>query len=43
MMVEHGIRLYFAKGSERNVKLTTKEDLDLFKAMLELKRDTWLK
>lgn len=34
MMVELGERLYFAKGSDRNIKLTTKEDLDLFKAYI---------
>ena len=34
MMVELGERLYFAKGSERNIKLTTKEDLETFKAFL---------
>lgn len=35
MMVELGIRLYFAAGSEKNIKLTTKDDLDLFKAFLK--------
>lgn len=34
MMVELGERLYFAAGSERNIKLTTREDLELFKAFL---------
>ncbi len=36
MMVELGERLYFAAGSERNIKLTTKENLDIFKAYLKL-------
>lgn len=35
MMVELGERLYFAKGSDRNIKLTTPGDLKLFEAMLE--------
>ena len=35
MMVELGVRLYFAKGSDRNIKLTTPGDLEIFKAMLE--------
>lgn len=37
MMVELGERLYFATGSEKNIKLTTKDDLELFKAYLRLK------
>jgi len=36
MMVELGETLYFASGSEKNIKLTTKEDLDLFKAYLKV-------
>lgn len=35
MMVELGVRLYFAKGSDRNIKLTTPGDLEVFEAMLE--------
>lgn len=34
MMVELGIRLHFAAGSDKNIKLTTKDDLDLFKGFL---------
>ena len=37
MMVELGVRLHFAIGSDRNIKLTTKDDLELFKAYLKLK------
>ena len=43
MMVELGERLYFAAGSEKNIKLTTKDDLELFKAYLKMDRDNWLK
>lgn len=39
MMVELGVRLHFAIGSDRNIKLTTKDDLELFKAYLKLKID----
>ena len=39
MMVELGEKLYFAKGSERNIKLTTKENLEIFRAYLKLKND----
>ncbi len=30
MMVDLGVKLYFAAGSDRNIKLTTREDLELF-------------
>ena len=43
MMVDLGETLYFAAGSERNIKITTVEDIDLFKAFLSLKHDSWLK
>lgn len=39
MMAELGERLYFAAGSEKNIKLTTPEDIYLFKALLALKND----
>lgn len=35
MMVELGERLFFAKGSDKNIKLTTPDDLEIFKAMLK--------
>ena len=35
MMVELGERLHFAAGSDKNIKLTTKDDLELFKAYLQ--------
>ncbi|MBJ2357127.1 MAG: 2-C-methyl-D-erythritol 4-phosphate cytidylyltransferase [Sphaerochaeta sp.] len=38
MMVDLGEKLYFAAGSEKNIKLTTKEDLDTFKAFLKVGR-----
>lgn len=34
MMVELGERLYLSAGSEKNIKLTTKEDIDIFRALL---------
>ena len=34
MIVELGERLYFAAGSDKNIKLTTKDDLEMFKACL---------
>ena len=43
MMVELGERLYFAAGSDKNIKLTTKDDLEMFKAYLKADKDSWLK
>lgn len=43
MFVELGERLYFAAGSDKNIKLTTKDDLELFKAYLKADKDSWLK
>ncbi len=43
MMVELGERLYFANGSDKNIKLTTKDDLEMFKAYLKIDKDNWLK
>jgi 2-C-methyl-D-erythritol 4-phosphate cytidylyltransferase len=43
-MVELGERLYFAAGSDKNIKLTTKDDMELFKAYLAMdKKDDYLK
>ena len=43
MMVDLGVKLYFAAGSDKNIKLTTKDDLEMFKAYLKQDGDTWLK
>lgn len=44
MMVELGVRLHFAAGSDKNIKLTTKDDLEMFKGYLaKVNEDSWLK
>ena len=43
MMVELGETLHFAAGSDKNIKLTTKDDLELFKAYIKSEKDKWLK
>ncbi len=43
MMVELGKKLYFAAGSDKNIKLTTRDNLEMFKAYLKLEKDNWLK
>lgn len=43
LMIEMGEQVYFSSGSEKNIKLTTLEDIDIFKALLVAKRSDWLK
>lgn len=43
MMVELGVTLHFASGSDKNIKLTTRDDLELFKAYLKAEKNDWLK
>lgn len=43
LMIELGKNVYFSNGSEKNLKLTTVDDLDIFKALLSAKKSTWLK
>ena len=43
LIVEMGKKVFFSEGSEKNIKLTTVEDIDIFKALLAAKRSDWLK
>lgn len=43
LMQELGEVVYFSKGSEENLKITTVDDLMIFKALLHTKKDNWLK
>lgn len=43
LMIEMGEQIYFSSVSEKNIKLTTVEDIDIFKALLAAKRSDWLK
>lgn len=43
LMIEMGEQVYFSTGSEKNIKLTTVEDIDIFRALLAAKRSDWLK
>lgn len=43
LMIEMGEQVHFSLGSEKNIKLTTVEDIDIFKALLAAKRSEWLK
>jgi len=39
MMVELGVTLYFAAGSDKNIKLTTQDDLEMFKGYIRAERE----
>lgn len=43
LMKELGKETYFSKGSEENIKITTLEDLRIFKALLHTRQDDWIK
>lgn len=43
LMIELNKKVYFSKGAEKNIKLTTVEDIDIFKALLMSKRSEWLR
>ena len=43
LMIEMGEKVFFSAGSEKNIKLTTVEDIDIFKALLHIKRADWIK
>ena len=43
MYIELGKKVYMSKGSEKNLKLTTTEDIEIFKALLNAKNDSWIK
>ena len=43
LMMEFGEELHFSQGSNKNIKITTLEDIDIFKALYATKRDAWLK
>jgi 2-C-methyl-D-erythritol 4-phosphate cytidylyltransferase len=35
--------VYFSRGSDRNIKITTEEDFDIFRALLTMPKMTGLK
>ena len=36
-----GETIYFSKGSEKNIKLTTMDDIDIFKSLLDTHKSSW--
>ena len=43
LMIELGEKVFFSAGSEKNIKLTTVADIEIFKALLNSKNDDWIK
>lgn len=43
MVVLCGKTMHLSRGSEKNIKLTTLEDIDIFRALLHAQRSPWLK
>lgn len=43
LMQQLGERVYFSKGSEMNLKITTVDDMIIYEALLKTKKDSWLK
>lgn len=42
LFIELGETLYFSLGSEKNIKLTTPEDIEIFKALLRSEKSAWM-
>ncbi len=43
LMEKLGKKSFFSAGSEKNLKITTIEDIEIFTALLEAKKDSWIK
>ena len=43
LYIELGKKLYFSAGSEKNIKLTTPDDIDIFKSLLVTRKSEWMK
>ena len=43
LMVDLGKKVYFALGSDKNIKITTRDDIEIFKAYVQADKDSWLK
>ena len=43
LYIEMGMPVYLSAGSEKNIKITTAEDIEIFQSLLESERPKWLK
>lgn len=42
LYVEMGKEVYLSMGSEKNIKITTSEDIEIFSALVQMKKPQWL-
>lgn len=43
LYIEIGMPVYLSAGSEKNIKITTSEDIEIFQSLLETKSHEWIK
>lgn len=43
LMLRLGERVHFSLGTEKNIKITTIDDLEMFKALYHMERESWIK
>ena len=43
LMLRLGEKVYFSQGTDKNIKITTVDDLEVFKALLKMEREDWIK
>lgn len=43
LMLRLGETVYFSLGTEKNIKITTIDDLEMFKALYHMDRESWIK
>ena len=43
LYIEMGKKVYLSQGSEKNIKITTSEDIEIFQSLHESRRPDWLK
>ena len=43
LYVEMGKKVYLSKGSEKNIKITTAEDIEIFSSLLKSNKPDWMK
>ncbi len=43
LMCQLGETICFSKGSEKNIKITTVDDIEIFQALLASKKESWIK